>query len=600
MSGLFLAAPPAATETETQEREMPPADKQPRSRGDADKSALPVWAEEIRRSYLSAAASVFLVHGVRDDVFFRGEYLPLTAFLHRAFCGDKLTVFYDLAAGITFPSPQDEEQFKTFLKVYQTTERVRVDLRESYRPEVTIPLLQHFLTTRDSAAVIIDYVDKLAPRADERFMSFAHRRLVTILRRWANEPRLLRRNNFAFMLADSLADVSEDLYGRIGGAKPIAQPLPDYDERLAYTNALLTEADDRAAYALALSPEAFATNTDGLTTIQIGRLMQRTAADDQPVTVEHTAEYKRQVIAREIGDLISFMRPKLGLEAVAGVPKQKELLVNTALALREGRTAVVPKGILLVGPPGCGKTFTMECFAHDAGIPFVELRNIFSKYVGSTEANFERVFHYLEAMAPVFVFIDEFDQSYGRRVTSDSDSGVSRRVFGMFNSFLSDESHQGRILFGAATNRPDLIDPSTMRAGRFDMKLPFLLPDAEAREAILRVSLRSLGISDEGIEMAELGERTAGYSGADLKEICCVAQRTAAFEDRQTVEVTDLQFALSDYIAPTAARREEIEYMQLLAVAACTSRSLLPEEYIGQIESGALYRRLRELEYELG
>ena len=71
---------------------MPPPDKQPRSRGDADKIALPAWAEEIRRSYLSAAASVFLVHGVRDDVFFRGEYLPLTAFLHRAFCGDKLTV----------------------------------------------------------------------------------------------------------------------------------------------------------------------------------------------------------------------------------------------------------------------------------------------------------------------------------------------------------------------------------------------------------------------------------------------------------------------------------------------------------------------------
>jgi len=505
-----------------------------------------------------------------------------------------------LAGGISFPSPRDEEQFYTFLNVYQNTERVRVDLRESYRPELSIPLLEHFLTTRDSAAVIIDYVDKLAPRADGRLMTFAERRLVTSLRRWANEPRLLRRNNFVFMLADSLADVNEDLYGRIGGARAIAQPLPDYDQRLAYINGLVVQADDESASTLALSPEAFATNTDGLTRVQIARLMQRTAADQQPVTVEHTAEYKREVISQEIGDLISFMRPKLGLDAVAGVARQKELLVNTALALREGRTEVVPKGILLVGPPGCGKTFTMECFAHDAGIPFVELRNIFSKYVGSTEGNFERVFHYLEAMAPVFVFIDEFDQSYGRRVTSDSDSGVSRRVFGMFNSFLSDESHQGRILFGAATNRPDLIDPSTMRAGRFDMKLPFLLPDAEAREAILRVSLRNLGISDDGIEMKELAELTAGYSGADLREVCRVARRTAAFAGRQSVDARDLEFAVSDYIAPTAARGEEIEYMQLLAVAACTSRSLLPDEYLGQIESGALYRRLRELELGLG
>jgi len=83
------------------------------------------------------------------------------------------------------------------------------------------------------------------------------------------------------------------------------------------------------------------------------------------------------------------------------------------------------------------------------------------------------------------------------------------------------------------------------------------------------------------------------------RDLIDVLQRTAAFEGREVVEVKDLEFAVSDYIAPTAARREEIEYMQLLAVAACTSRSLLPEEYIGQIESGALYRRLRELELEL-
>ena len=192
----------------------------------------PHWAEQIRQSYLASAASVFLLHGMRDDVAFRGKYLPLNTFLHQAFCGDKATVFYDLAQCISFPSPEDERHFAAFMDVYQAREGVRFDLRESYRPELTVPLLEHFLTTRDGAAVIMDHVGKLAPREEERFMTFAQRRLVTTLRRWANEPRLVRRNNFVFMIADALAEVSEDLYGRIGGAKLIALPLPDYSQRL--------------------------------------------------------------------------------------------------------------------------------------------------------------------------------------------------------------------------------------------------------------------------------------------------------------------------------------------------------------------------------
>ena len=558
----------------------------------------PHWAEQIRQSYLASAASVFLLHGMRDDVAFRGKYLPLNTFLHQAFCGDKATVFYDLVQGISFPSPEDERQFAAFMDVYQAREGVRFDLRESYRPELTVPLLEHFLTTRDGAAVIMDHVGKLAPREEERFMTFAQRRLVTTLRRWANEPRLVRRNNFVFMIADALAEVSEDLYGRIGGAKLIALPLPDYSQRLEYLRHLLGDGTgpEGERPRMDISVEALATNTDGLSRVQIGRLIQQATGEGEPISIRHATEYKREVIASEIGDLISFMRPRVGLDAVAGVEHQKQLLTDTAEALRSGRGEVAPKGILLVGPPGCGKTYTMQCFAHDAGIPFVELRNIFSKYVGSTEANLERVFQYLDAMAPVFVFIDEFDQSYGRRVTSDSDSGVSRRVFAMFNSFLSDDARQGRILFGAATNRPDLIDPSTMRAGRFDMKLPFLLPDTAARAAILEVSLRGLGVSADCMGVAAVAEQTEGYSGADLKEVCLVARRRAAFAGRDRLDAEDLQFAVSDYIAPTGSRKDEIEYMELLAVAACTSRSLLPAHYLDEITTGALYRRLQELE----
>jgi len=198
------------------------------------------------------------------------------------------------------------------------------------------------------------------------------------------------------------------------------------------------------------------------------------------------------------------------------------------------------------------------------------------------------------------VFIDEFDQSYGRRVASDSDSGVSRRVFGMFNNFLSDDSHQGKIIFGAATNRPDLIDQSTMRAGRFDMKIPFLLPDEEAREAIIKVSFRNLRVEFEDTDFGEIAEKTAGYSGADLRELVRIAQRRAFQEGHDEVLVEDLSFAVDDYIPPSVSRADDIRMMELMAVAYTTSRSLLPEHYVKALETGRVHEDMRDLEYRLG
>jgi SpoVK/Ycf46/Vps4 family AAA+-type ATPase len=275
--------------------------------------------------------------------------------------------------------------------------------------------------------------------------------------------------------------------------------------------------------------------------------------------------------------------------------QQKALLMRTAEAMRQGRTEVVPKGIMLLGPPGCGKTFSMSCFAHDCGIPFLQIKNIFNKYVGATEANLEKLFHYLEALSPVFVFVDEFDQTYGRRVGSDSDSGVSRRVFAMFNAFLSDDAHQGEILFGAATNRPDLLDAATLRAGRFDLKLPYFLPDEPTRRAILEVTFKNTRTDHAVTTLDNAVARTGGYSGADLREIVITARRQAGLEGRSVVSQEDLDWAVSDYIPPGKADPDTVRYMELLAVSLTTSRSLLSDEHRALVDSGKLQETLDDL-----
>ncbi|MEN6305357.1 MAG: ATP-binding protein, partial [Armatimonadia bacterium] len=152
------------------------------------------------------------------------------------------------------------------------------------------------------------------------------------------------------------------------------------------------------------------------------------------------------------------------------------------------------------------------------------------------------------------------------------------------------------VLFGAATNRPDLVDSSTLRAGRFDLKLPFLLPDAAAREAIFGVTFKTLRVPQGDLDLKAFGEKTAGYSGADLKELIRVAQRRAVFGGRDVVTEDDLRYALEDYLPPSAARQDEIRLMELLAVTNCTSRSLLPEAYVRGLTDGTMKAELAQLQ----
>jgi hypothetical protein len=126
----------------------------------------------------------------------------------------------------------------------------------------------------------------------------------------------------------------------------------------------------------------------------------------------------------------------------------------------------------MTGPAGTGKTAMAEAVAKEAGINCVILNpaRIFGKYVGDTERNLDRALYAILAMAPVLVFIDEIDQSVSRGASGDS--GVSNRFFKRLMEFMSDTSHRGKVVFLAASNRPDLMDPALRRPGRFD-KLVF-------------------------------------------------------------------------------------------------------------------------------
>lgn len=176
-----------------------------------------------------------------------------------------------------------------------------------------------------------------------------------------------------------------------------------------------------------------------------------------------------------------------------------------------------PKGILLSGPPGCGKTLLAKAIANESRVNFISVKGpaILSKYVGESERGVREVFRKARQAAPCIVFLDEIDALVPRRSAGSSDSHVSERVLSQFLAELDGIEELKGILVLGATNRLDLLDPAALRPGRFDEVVEISMPDEKDRKEICEVHLRGKPL-DRGIALDQLVLRTEGLSGAEI------------------------------------------------------------------------------------
>ncbi|MBE0617453.1 MAG: ATP-binding protein, partial [Proteobacteria bacterium] len=254
------------------------------------------------------------------------------------------------------------------------------------------------------------------------------------------------------------------------------------------------------------------------------------------------------------------------------------------------------------GAPGTGKTFMMTAFGNSSGLVTVVLKSFYNKYVGGTEANVERLLHILEAMGPLLLILDEYDQSFGRRGSGDEgDSGVRQRVWAMFSGFLSRPDLQGLVIPVALLNRSDLVDVASKRAGRFDLRMPIFLPDGKEQVAILERAFKNNHITPAIDDWDRVAERLGGktYSPADLNKVAQLCDERAALDGREQVTLDDLLWVMDDYIPSQEEDPDMIEYMELLAARSSSSKSFLPDRYRRMLEEGALDARLRDLRTSL-
>jgi cell division protease FtsH len=248
--------------------------------------------------------------------------------------------------------------------------------------------------------------------------------------------------------------------------------------------------------------------------------------------------------------------PKVTFEDVAGVDEAKTELQEVVEFLRNAKKfqalgAKIPKGVLLLGPPGCGKTMLARAIAGEAGVPFFHISgsDFVEMFVGVGASRVRDLFETAKANRPALIFIDEID-AVGRQRGAGLGGGHDEREQTL-NQLLVEmdgfDPNSGVIMI-AATNRPDVLDPALLRPGRFDRHVTVDVPDASGRKAILSVHMKGKPMSED-VNAENLSRRTPGFTGADLANLVNEAALLAARRDKTRIEMDDFNESIDRVIA---------------------------------------------------
>ena len=272
-------------------------------------------------------------------------------------------------------------------------------------------------------------------------------------------------------------------------------------------------------------------------------------------------------------------KPSVTFQDVAGAEEAKQELVEIVEFLREPEKfarlgAKVPRGVLLTGAPGTGKTLIGRAVAGEAGVPFFSVSGseFVEMFVGVGASRVRDLFARAKEAAPAIVFIDEID-AVGRHRGAGIGGGNDEREQTLNQILVEMDGFDERtnVIVIAATNRPDVLDPALLRPGRFDRRVVLDLPDIKGREAILAVHLRGKPILDD-VDIPTLARQTHGFSGADLANLVNEAAILAARQEKSATSLEDLEEAIDRVIAGPARRSRHVSEKEKEIVATLYTR----------------------------
>jgi hypothetical protein len=466
-------------------------------------AALPAWARSLADLYESNAVSQFIVYGNISDRM----VLPPPPASRLGGLSDFLldvllprfdvVLSYDVGNGIRV-----EKGGEAFSKwpYFQESQK---DWRTP-RPAVET-LTRYFrycanLTRLNQPAVqvgcIIKNADLLLPALQGSF-DYNLSALASLIRDWSSDNLLANHALASFLLTENLNDlhpliVNNPRVARVKIDLPTSDQLLDGFRTLlpCYPTALQTFGADLPSLAQQLS---------GATLGAVENVIKTKEHRREALVSADLSKLKKELVERDTNGLIEFVESSRTLDDLSGLDKIKTWLRQDIRLWQKNDVGALPKGYLLCGPVGTGKTFLVECLAGEASVPVVKMKNFRDKWVGSSEGNLEKIFRLVQALGRCYVFIDEADQALGRRDASVGDSGVGGRIYSMLAEEMGGSNNRGRVIWILASSRPDLIEVDLKRPGRIDVKIP-LFPTTTPREGFDLLSMlakkRGLTIPD--------------------------------------------------------------------------------------------------------
>lgn len=540
----------------------------------------PTWASELALAYESGAHGQFILYGnVHDRMAVGARLVNLAGYLEN----DLLSAFqvvlsYDLGNGLTIERGGDvvEKWGGAELKTLPREPLLAIQYISRYlRYLGNLRALGR--EAKESVAVILRGIDHIVP-ADGA--GYEHGSLTSVLREWSSEAPFCDLPFTSVLIADNLNDV-EPLIAYNAHASRLRVALPD------------SPALERALTLLrSQQPKAFAANANlaetaaalvGVTISALESLVKMRGHAGQALGPADLTRIKKELVERDSAGLVEFIESRRTLDDYHGQDALKRWLRQDIALWQAGDLKALPMGYLLCGPVGTGKTYLVECLAGEAGVPVVKLKNFRDRWVGSSEGNLEKIFRLVRALGRCMVFIDEADQTLGRRESGSGDSGLSGRLYSMIAQEMADAANRGRVLWLLASSRPDLIEVDLKRPGRVDVKVPLLPTSTPAESAALIGALaKRYGLQIGDAELQKLTPRMPILLTPGAAEALVVkAYRRSRTEKLDAAAA--LEACLTGYQNPVPT--DVLEFQMRIAIRETTDLAFVPaafHEYAAQ------------------
>ncbi|MCG8570028.1 MAG: ATP-binding protein [Spirochaetes bacterium] len=481
--------------------------------------------KEFTSQFLSEEYNQFIFSGNIYDIFkHQDNYHNLVDFLTQKLSPKRQIIKFNIAEGVNFPDNEQKLHFvdnlsknlRFFSQLEEKRNWVVKNLAHSRASAVEgFNLLKEAVRSRYNKpyAFIIEHAETIIPDTEVARMGDADRQKLVFLRDWLGDENFIKSHHIIIFISQTISEIHKSICN-LPSLSRVVIDYPDYEMRKSF----IEEQSPKNELKMDISVDNASDLTAGLNLNGVKHIIQHASYLKKPLTEELILSKTEEVIKGTIGDYIKVINPDHTFKDVLGAARIKMELQRQVQIIQLGDPSIIPRGYLVCGRNGVGKTYIMEAFAKQLGWLCIELKNMRQKYLGETDIIFERVKTVLESFKNVMVFIDEADTMFGGR--GENVHETEKRLTGNFIKMIGDPANRGKIIWIFITSRPDLLLPDFIR--RLEVKFGFFNPQGEDRLAFLQNILAKVEIDFGALKKREQKKLLKGFrnfSPAEFKMI---------------------------------------------------------------------------------